>query len=259
MTRLVVVEDVSLTAKYILETIDTTQYEIVVLYDANRDPDKQSGLSYQAMDYLDLSYWQKYIEKEDIVLMNALPEMFGDGLWHGKPQVLCQLIKDYVYAAEPIEVIEYDDVIAYKKMKTKQAASFQQIPVPQDYTVQQGVIAYAHYLKKMSLGLIQVKGQPERFDIHLLNINRPLIEMKQINLTEGIKLTLQSNSLLYQSKNNASSFYFIHNGQALYTCLAHFTPRLPWRIYKYTQAVIHEWVMRGFRSYLRGLNQGNEK
>lgn len=259
MTRLVIVEDVSLTAKYILETIDTTQYEIVVLYDANREPDKQSGLSYQVMDYLDLSHWQKYIEKEDIVLMNALPEMFGGGLWHGKSQVLRQLIKDYVYAAEPIEVIEYDDVIAYKKVKTKQAASLQCMSLPQDYTVHQSIVAYAHYLKKMSLGLIQVEGQPERFDIHLLNMKRPLIAMKQINLTEGIKLTLQSNSLLYQSKNNTSSFYFIHSGQALYTCLAHFTPRLSWRIYKYTQAVIHEWVMRGFRSYLRGLNQGNEK
>ncbi|WP_142402079.1 hypothetical protein [Staphylococcus nepalensis] len=73
--------------------------------------------------------------------------------------------------------------------------------------------------------------------------------MKQVPLTHGVKLTLQANSLLYQPKSNASVFYFIQKQQSLYTCLTHFTPHLPWRIYQSTQAVIHEWVMRGFRSY----------
>lgn len=259
MTRIVIIEDISLTAKYILETLNPGHYEIVVVYDSNREPDQYPGIIYQPMDYLDLAHWQKYIEKEDIVLMNALPEMFGDGLWHGKPHVLRQLIKDYVCAAGPLEVIEYHDIIAYQKVKTKQAASLQQMSVSQDYTAHQSIIAYAHYLKKMSLGLIQVKGQPERFDIHLLNMKRPLIAMNQVPLTHGIKLTLQANSLLYQPKSNASVFYFIQKQQSLYTCLTHFTPHLPWRIYQSTQAVIHEWVMRGFRSYLRRLNQGNEK
>lgn len=259
MTRIVLVEDVSLTAQYLLDILDPTLFEVVVLYDPTRQPNIHANVHYQAIDYLDLTQWQTYIKHEDIVLMNALPDMFNDGLWHGNIDKLRQLIKTFIVDAAPLEVIEYHDVIPDEKIQTKQAASFQDMTVPKGYTVHQSLNAYAYYLKNMSLGLIQVKGQPEHFDIHLLNIKHPLIAMKQVPVRQGIKLTLQSNSWLYQPKGKAASFYFIQTQQTLYTCLVHFTSRLPWFIYQKTQAVIHEWVMRGFGSYLKHTNQGNEK
>lgn len=260
MTRIVLVEDVSLTAQYLLDILDPTLYEVVVLYDQNRQPNIHANVHYQAIDYLDLGHWQTYINQADIVLMNALPDMFKDGLWQGNIDALRQLIKTFIVDAAPLEVIEYQDVVTDENIQTKQAASFQGMSVPNAYTVHQSLNAYARYLKKMSLGVIQVKGQPECFDIHLLNMKRPLIAMKQVMLDHGVKLTLQSNSLLYQPKGKAASFYFIQTQQTLYTCLVHFTPRLPWLMYQKTQAVIHEWVMRGFGSYLiKCLNQGNEK
>ncbi|MHD0396849.1 hypothetical protein ACY2DA_03060 [Staphylococcus simulans] len=259
MTRMVVVEDISLTATYLLDTLTTMSYEVVVLHDSTRQPVRRPEVTYQPIDYLNRSHWQAYIEKDDIVLMNALPEMFGDGLWQGDMHDLRQLIKDFVWTAKPIKVIEYVDVIAKQETKTKQALSLQQMSVPLGYTVEQCITAYAQYLKKISLGLIQVTGQPERFDIQLCKMKRPLIAMNQASVTHDMKLAIQPNSLLYQPNKNGSSFYFIHSGTSLYTCLTHFTPSLPWLIYRASQAVIHDWVMRGFRRYLKGLNPGNDK
>lgn len=47
------------------------------------------------------------------------------------------------------------------------------------------------------------------------------------------------------------------SGQAAVIGAIHdFRPRLPWRIYSISQAIVHLWVMRGFRQHLRRLASG---
>jgi hypothetical protein len=45
-------------------------------------------------------------------------------------------------------------------------------------------------------------------------------------------------------------FRSVLGGEFVIAAIHDFVPRLPWYIYKYTQALVHLWVMRGFGRHL---------
>jgi uncharacterized protein YbjT (DUF2867 family) len=57
-----------------------------------------------------------------------------------------------------------------------------------------------------------------------------------------------------QSRNSRLEFRTVLDGHACLAAIHEFKPALPWLIYKYTQALVHLWVMNGFRKYLESSN-----
>ena len=62
-----------------------------------------------------------------------------------------------------------------------------------------------------------------------------------------------SGGLLRASASEQGTFEFrsVLAGQFIMTLVSDFEPRLPWLLYKFTQAIAHGQVMRAFGRYLK--------
>lgn len=258
MTKVVMVEGVSLFAQYLIQQLRQGSCEVFVLYDRTSTIQREPNVKYQAIDYMDLTHWKQVIDDETVVILNVLPEMFGDGLWHGDIKALKAVIAFFVHQVQPAQVIEAEALIPDSYSYRKRAASLQAIPLSKELSPSALLTNYARYLKQLTFKMIDVHEQSEYYGIHLRGFKRPLIAMHKVEMEgiEGIHLRLLPESILAKGVQDDGAFYFVKDKDKLYTFLLHFTPTLPWPLYRISQAIVHEWVMKGFKRYLHKRYKG---
>ena len=72
----------------------------------------------------------------------------------------------------------------------------------------------------------------------------------------GRKVLLVVGGLLArQPQQGRLEFRQVLEGQTMIAAIHDFGPRLPWLIYRMSQALVHEWVMHRFRRYLKKLGR----
>ncbi|WP_026689763.1 hypothetical protein [Alteribacter aurantiacus] len=143
-------------------------------------------------------------------------------------------------------------VIKEQKALSKRASSIQLIPIKQNKRAKDFAKKYATWLQVMSKHFIQTQINDRTFSIYLFGV--PVLRMNTFLMhNDRMIIFVLTSGLLYKKRSLPSTFTFLINERKtiLYTGLLHFSTRLPWIFYTFTQAVIHEIVMIRFSKHIQ--------
>ncbi|PYZ95252.1 hypothetical protein CR194_06990 [Salipaludibacillus keqinensis] len=115
---------------------------------------------------------------------------------------------------------------------------------------------YFSWLSSFTKKLIKVKIKGQEAHFHLRGIPFPLLVLEKTNVTEQMYISewiIKRGVLNKTDKQKApvGRLWFVLSSdpskKTIATALTHFRPRLPWTIYKFTQGVLHPYVMNQFK------------
>ncbi|MGF1483961.1 MAG: NAD-dependent epimerase/dehydratase family protein [Opitutales bacterium] len=140
--------------------------------------------------------------------------------------------------------------------EARRVRSVQRMPLPKGWDAPMVADAYGYWLTKISLTVITVKRDEEgviRFFMRLCSLKLLELTPTPYSRTGGRRRAFYiSGGLLARNPDPPGRFefrIFPENG-CLIAAVHGFVPRLPWRVYAWTQALVHIWVMRAFGRYL---------
>lgn len=112
---------------------------------------------------------------------------------------------------------------------------------------------YFKWLDRFARPIIRVENDKKLYSIKLIGIKRPLLvlESSETRSFPGRELFYIRSGILV-GKNTRARLEFRNIYQGLYKIIAihDYIPSTPWFIYKYTQALLHLFVMRSFGKFL---------
>ncbi|MCR6110963.1 hypothetical protein HXA35_11515 [Bacillus sp. A301a_S52] len=114
---------------------------------------------------------------------------------------------------------------------------------------------YFRWLNTFVKPLLIVTVDDKCATFHLKGISTPLLHLEKVTglTTQKISEWQITGGLLNKEKdtlNITGRLWFVVADEAgettIWTALTHFQPSLPWYLYKYTQGLLHPWVMNRF-------------
>ncbi len=133
--------------------------------------------------------------------------------------------------------------------------SVQRLHHPRGFNAADVAQEYFLWLPRFLFFLVRVEVEGKRCSFHLLTRRILLLrlEKSEERSTPDRQLLYVRGGLLASSRMARGRLEFreaLHR-RVILAALHDFIPALPWGIYRYTQALIHLWVMKSFDSYLR--------
>jgi uncharacterized protein YbjT (DUF2867 family) len=145
-----------------------------------------------------------------------------------------------------------------KSNRTQQAhdvRSIQRLFHPPGRTAEWVASEYFRWLPSLFVFLIRVKTVGNRCTFSLLTdrISLLILEKSVERSTPDRQLLYIKGGLLVSKKMGRGRLEFREalGGRVILAAIHEFVPALPWIIYRYTQAILHVWVMRLFERHLR--------
>lgn len=132
--------------------------------------------------------------------------------------------------------------------------SIQALDIPQSVSMEAVTAMYGRFLKTLNGRLVNGIYDGQQFTIVLMPFKIPLIQMRHhssSDLTQRVILNITGGWLAQQSGHTARMEFRRLEGDTT-TCLIalhDFVPRLPWGVYRLTQAPMHRFVSYLFRQY----------
>lgn len=138
--------------------------------------------------------------------------------------------------------------------------SVQRVPLPQGETAEWAAHEYMRWLPHGAWPPLRVEVDDDDRDARffLVGARRPLLELRFAPDRSGRDRQLfyvTGGLLARKSERGRLEFRTTPKGDQLLTAIHDFEPRLPWIIYRWTQAVFHRWVMARFGRHLAGIAQ----
>lgn len=162
-------------------------------------------------------------------------------------QAISEALKDYTGQAKPLAFHKSPPV------GTNEVRSVQRLPIPKGMTAEQVARAYMEFLPSMKPGLIKVdvSGKWLSFAWSFPYLRLLILEYSPERSWSHRQLFYVRGGLLAQKTvRGRLEFREVLGGSAVIAAIHEFKPRLPWFIYRWTQAVFHLRVMNMFGSYL---------
>lgn len=138
--------------------------------------------------------------------------------------------------------------------------SIQRLPLPKGASAERVGIEYFRWLPRFLAPFVRLHVRGERFwafRLALLPIDLLRLEFAPERSTPDRVLYRIRGGALVSEECSASArleFRQVLGGEAVLAAIHDFRPRLPWLVYKGTQAIVHLLVMRAFGRHLaRGL------
>ncbi|MBS1984607.1 MAG: NAD-dependent epimerase/dehydratase family protein [Bdellovibrionales bacterium] len=134
--------------------------------------------------------------------------------------------------------------------------SVQRIALPPGYDAEKAAQAYTFFLNLYFKGAMAVHTEGTRTTFYIRTIQKPLLVLeysKERSTPDRVLFYIRGGLLDRGRKRARLEFRQCRHEQSLIVAIHDFSPRLPWYIYKYTQAIFHLGVMRAFGSYLKDL------
>jgi uncharacterized protein YbjT (DUF2867 family) len=134
--------------------------------------------------------------------------------------------------------------------------SIQRLPLTVDVSARWVANEYFLWLPKFLKPWIQLEiSQGGAWNFRFPFFSKPLLILKESEQTETSESPVYRilGGLLVSKENNASArlqFHAVESESCVIAAIHDFHPSLPWVIYRYTQALIHLWVMGRFRRHL---------
>lgn len=145
---------------------------------------------------------------------------------------------------------------AFKKppVQNYEARSVQRLPLPPGWRAEDVAKAYMEFLPQLRPRVVnvEVKGDWVYFCNRFPRFPLLTLEYSPERSWHGRQLFYVRGGLLSQKIGRGRlEFREVLNGKACLSAIHDFKPRLPWYLYKYSQALFHLWVMKEFGKYLK--------
>lgn len=141
--------------------------------------------------------------------------------------------------------------------KDKTVRSIQRLETLYRFNAQEVSDLYFSWLDK-SIPLLKVEKTNRHIHIKLWGIHKPLISLnKKMDLSskDYCLFYIQEGLLSHGKGRGRLIFRTIVDGRNTMVEIHEFRPKLPWFIYKYTQAVVHVFTMKLFKKHLLNLQR----
>ncbi|WP_374029352.1 NAD(P)H-binding protein [Bdellovibrio bacteriovorus] len=140
------------------------------------------------------------------------------------------------------------------KKEGRVVRSVQRLPLPKGKTAEDVAQAYMEFLPKMNPGFmkVEVRGRWIHFCLRLPFVPLLVLEYSPERSWSHRQLFYVRGGLLARkTERGRLEFREILGGEAVIAAIHDFEPRLPWYFYRWTQALVHVFVMKNFGLYLR--------
>jgi uncharacterized protein YbjT (DUF2867 family) len=145
---------------------------------------------------------------------------------------------------------------AYRRAPRARATgvrSVQRVPLPLGATAEWAAHEYMRWLPRGAWPplRVEVTGRDARFFV--VGTQRALLELRfaaERSASDRQLFYVTGGLLARETVRGRLEFRATPNGDQLLTAIHEFEPRLPWPIYRFTQAVFHRWVMARFGRHL---------
>ncbi len=162
---------------------------------------------------------------------------------------------DEALEAVPSRVVPRATVVASRKRPPNRVRSIQRMTIPQGKRAMWAAESYLQWLPRALRGLIQVETREEGVAHFVLRPSGICL----LQLKYAPEYSTESRALFYVSGGALArgdgrdrfEFRLTHEEGVLLTAVHDFSPRLPWWLYRYTQALFHLRVMNQFARFLR--------
>jgi hypothetical protein len=148
----------------------------------------------------------------------------------------------------------YKKPVADKHMRIVQ--SVQRLHLPPNKNAEWASQEYVHWLNKNFRGLIQARTEGEITKFTILGLPIVLLQLtmsKKRSSEDRVLFYITGGILSKNAEKGRLEFRVTPDKKNLITAIHGFRPRLPWYIYKYTQALLHASVMKRFGNSLQKL------
>ncbi|MBB5174491.1 hypothetical protein [Texcoconibacillus texcoconensis] len=144
-----------------------------------------------------------------------------------------------------------------KSAKKRRVTSVQQFSTQSKHPAIYWRQTYFNWIERWTKGAIHVDETKHNIHFLLRGTGTPLISFNEdLYSDENIDSLFITSGALNHEKTNANPLarmYFLtnHDEKQLYIGLIHFQPHLYWPIYRYTQGILHAFVMNRFGAYIK--------
>ena len=129
----------------------------------------------------------------------------------------------------------------------------QRFPLPPGKNAEWASKEYVSWLNNHLKGFIQVKTEADKTRFYLFGSSTILLELTlspDRSFEERILFYITAGVLNKSNKRGRLEFRVTHDHKFLITAIHDYRPRLPWYLYKYSQALMHARVMKQFGAYI---------
>lgn len=148
------------------------------------------------------------------------------------------------------------------RVRRKTVRSIQRMTLPKGHSVDQIVFEYFKWLPEFIPFGIGVFRTREGAQFYFLSKKLVLLRLA-FRASDGPadRVMMYITGGLLVAKNNVGQFEFrsVLNGDSLLIAIHDFRPSLPWFVYRWTQALIHGYVMKKFAQHLEGFKKASGK
>lgn len=138
----------------------------------------------------------------------------------------------------------------------KNVSSLQRLVSSRKMTAQEVAAEYFRWLPEFLYPFIIVTQENERVAFKLFNkIDLLILTRSEERSDDSREIYYITGGLLTRKKsyNERIEFRWVESSQCYIVALLNFNPALPWFVYKFTQAIVHLFVMSSFSKHLRKL------
>jgi len=160
-------------------------------------------------------------------------------------------------ASQPTTVARtVEQAEAKTERPTGPVRSVQRMPLPKGWTARQVAFAYARWLPRFMAPFIRVDVDDDNnCYFRIRGISSPLLALtwSRERSNDDRQLFYVTGGWLVRKVPRGRArmeFREVLGGEAVLVAVHDFSPRLPWMIYNLSQALVHLWVMAGFRRWL---------
>ena len=156
----------------------------------------------------------------------------------------------------PFEQALRDAIEGSRVWKRPLVRSVQRLPRPKDHSARAVGLRYPEWLSSWSSWFLRIEWEGSSFRFRLPGMKQPLLVLREDpeRSDEDRAIFRVAGGLLAASEPRAHprlEFRLTPGGDHVLAALQDFEPRLPWWLYKVSQAPIHAFVMRAFGWSLR--------
>lgn len=140
-----------------------------------------------------------------------------------------------------------------KTIRQSEVRSIQRIPHFHGRSMEALVRVYSNWMPLIFAPFLQVKHHGTNFTYFFRPLKLPLICLESDSVSDASRFVLKVvGGALASSRDQRGEFEFRRSPDQKFamTLLQRFRPALPWPIYRFSQAIVHQIVMNAFANYL---------
>jgi uncharacterized protein YbjT (DUF2867 family) len=140
------------------------------------------------------------------------------------------------------------------KFKNKIVRSLQRMPMPKGMSAKDVAQRYMEWLPQFLRFIVKVEVKGLKVDFSLFHKRWVVLKLEYLedqSAKDRAVFFIKGGLLVRPSAKGRLEFREVSSGTTLLVGIHDFRPRLPWAVYRSTQAILHRWVMSQFEKHLR--------